>query len=56
MTMRLRKGDFALSFLSTFATFAMPADAALQQLKVECFYPADGATAEIARRIANATQ
>ena len=31
---------------------AMPADAALQQLKIECFYPADDATAEIARELA----
>ena len=30
----------------------MPADAALQQLKIECFYPADDATAEIARELA----
>jgi hypothetical protein len=27
----------------------MPADAALQQLKIECFYPADDETANRAR-------
>ena len=50
MTMQLQKDDLRLTFFSTFTTFAMPADAALQQLKIECFYPADDATAEIARK------
>ncbi len=53
LTMRLQKDDMRLSFFSTFTTFAMPADAALQQLKVECFYPADEHTAQIARKSAN---
>jgi transcriptional regulator with XRE-family HTH domain len=52
MTMQLRKGDFRLAFFSTFTTLAMPTDAALQKLKIECFYPADGATAEKARELA----
>ena len=52
MTMQLRKGDLRLAFFSTFTTLAMPTDAALQKLKIECFYPADGATAEKARELA----
>ena len=52
MTMQLAKGDFRLAFFSTFTTLAMPTDAALQKLKIECFYPADDATAEMARRMA----
>ncbi len=52
MTMQLRKGDLRLAFFSTFTTLAMPTDAALQQLKIECFYPADGATAEKSRELA----
>ena len=52
MTMQLRKGDLRLAFFSTFATLAMPTDAALQKLKIECFYPADSATAEKARELA----
>ncbi len=52
LTMQLRNGDARLSFFSTFTTFAMPADAALQQLKIECFYPADENTDQIARRLA----
>jgi hypothetical protein len=52
MTMQLAKGDFQLSFISTFTTLAMPMDAALQQIKIECFFPADDATAAKARQLA----
>src|SRR5882672_432963 len=52
MTMQLRKGDFRLAFFSTLTTLAMPTDAALQKLKIECFYPVDDATAEKARELA----
>jgi transcriptional regulator with XRE-family HTH domain len=52
MTMQLRKGELRLAFFSTFTTLAMPTDAVLQQLKIECFYPADSATAEKARELA----
>jgi transcriptional regulator with XRE-family HTH domain len=52
MTMQLKKGDFRLAFFSTFTTLAMPTDAALQKLKIECFYPADSATAAQARELA----
>ena len=52
MTMQLQKGDFRLAFFSTFTTLAMPTDAALQKLKIECFYPADDATAAKARELA----
>src|ERR1700736_325854 len=52
MTMQLRKGGLRLAFFSTFTTLAMPTDAVLQQLKIECFYPADGTTAEKARELA----
>jgi transcriptional regulator with XRE-family HTH domain len=52
MTMQLRKGDLRLAFFNTFTTLAMPTDAALQKLKIECFYPADDATAAKARELA----
>ena len=52
MTMQLSKGDLRLAFFSTFTTLAMPTDAALQKLKIECFFPADDATAEKARELA----
>jgi len=46
------QGDYRLAFFSTFTTLAMPMDAALQQIKIECFFPADEATAEKARQLA----
>jgi transcriptional regulator with XRE-family HTH domain len=52
MTMHLARGDYRLAFFSTFTTLAMPMDAALQQIKIECFFPADAATAEKARQLA----
>ena len=54
LPMRLRKDDLDLAFFSTLTTFAMPRDVALQQLKIECFYPADAKTAEVARQLAAA--
>ena len=54
LPMRLRKGELDLAFFTTLTTFAMPRDVALQQLKIECFYPADTRTAEVARRLAAA--
>ncbi len=54
LPMHLRKGELDLAFFSTLTMFAMPLDVSLQQLKIECFYPADTATAEVARRLATA--
>lgn len=51
MTMRLALGRTRLRFFSTLTSFAMPADAALQTLKIECFYPADDATAAHCRNL-----
>ncbi|MBW7971710.1 helix-turn-helix transcriptional regulator [Bradyrhizobium sp. BR 10289] len=52
MTMQLAKGDYRLAFFSTFTTLAMPTDAVLQQIKLECFFPADDVTAAKARELA----
>jgi transcriptional regulator with XRE-family HTH domain len=52
MTMHLAKDDYRLAFFSTFTTLAMPMDAALQQIKIECFFPADDATAAKAQQLA----
>jgi transcriptional regulator with XRE-family HTH domain len=52
LPMHLRKGELDLAFFSTLTMFAMPLDVSLQQLKIECFYPADTTTAEVARRLA----
>ena len=48
----LRKGDLALRFFTTIATLGTPQDITLQELRVECFYPADDATEEFAHRLA----
>ena len=49
MIMHLAKGELRLAFFNTFTMLAMPTDAALQQLKIECFFPADAATEDLAR-------
>ena len=54
VSMQLRKGDLSMSFFSMITTLATPRDVALQQLKIECFFPADAATEETARRLAAA--
>ena len=56
LTMRLKKGDLCVTFFSTLTMLATPHDITLEQLRIECFYPADSATEETARRLAaNAT-
>ena len=52
---QMRKGDVSMSFFSMITMFATPRDVALQQLKIECFFPADAATEQAARRLAAAS-
>jgi transcriptional regulator with XRE-family HTH domain len=52
LAMQLRRGDLALAFFSTLTMLATPRDVTLEQLRIECFYPADPATEETARRLA----
>jgi transcriptional regulator with XRE-family HTH domain len=54
LTMRLRQGDLVLAFFTTLTMLATPRDVGLEQLRIECFYPADRATEDAARRIAGA--
>jgi transcriptional regulator with XRE-family HTH domain len=53
VSMQLRKGDLSMSFFSMITKLATPRDVALQQLKIECFFPADAITEETARRLAS---
>ncbi len=53
LTMKLKKGDLEFSFFATLTTFAHPHEVTLQQLRVECLFPADPATEEAARRLAD---
>ena len=41
---RFRQRDLALAFFSTVTTLGTPRDIALQELRIECFFPADAAT------------
>ena len=52
VNMQLRKGDLSMAFFSTLTTFATPRDPTLQHLRIECFFPADAATEQTARRLA----
>jgi transcriptional regulator with XRE-family HTH domain len=45
-----------LAFFSTITVFGTPIDVTLSELALECFYPADAATAEILQRAAKARQ
>jgi transcriptional regulator with XRE-family HTH domain len=51
--MRLQSGDRVFSLFTTLTTFAMPRDVALQQIKIECFFPADDATAAALKNAAD---
>ncbi len=52
LSMRLKRGDLSLAFFSTITTLATPQDVTLQQLRIECFHPADAVTEETAKRLA----
>ena len=43
-SMVLRKEDLKLSFFSTYTSMGTPLDVTLQNLRIECFYPADEET------------
>ena len=52
VNMELRKGDLSMAFFSTLTTFASSRDLTHQHLRIECFFPADAATEQAARRLA----
>jgi hypothetical protein len=47
-----RKGDRAFRFFSTVTTLGTPQDVTVQELRIECFFPADDATDVAARTLA----
>jgi transcriptional regulator with XRE-family HTH domain len=49
LTTVFRKGDVELRFFSTITTFGTPHDVALEELRIECSFPADAATAVACR-------
>ena len=52
LSLTLRKGDLVLRFFTTIATLGTPQDITLQELRVECFFPADEPTEDFAHRLA----
>lgn len=44
-------GELELRFFSTITTFGTPHDVTLDELRIECSFPADEATAEFCRRV-----
>lgn len=48
------RGDLRLGFFSIFSTFGTPRDVTLDELRIECLFPADEATADICRELAAA--
>jgi hypothetical protein len=52
LPIEFRKDDLHLQFFSTLTTLGTPHDITLQELRVEAFFPADAATEEASRRLA----
>jgi len=52
LTTVLRNDDMELRFFSTFTTFGTPQDVTLDELRIECTFPADEATAQRCRALA----
>jgi len=51
LTTIFRKGDLELTFFSTITTFGTPHDVTLEELHIECNFPADQATATACREL-----
>jgi hypothetical protein len=46
---RLKRKETSLRLFTTIATLGTPHDVTVQQIRVECFFPMDDATAQIFR-------
>ena len=53
LPLRIRTEVGVLSFLSTTTVFGTPVDVTLSELAMELFFPADAATADAVRRLAD---
>ncbi|HUN50435.1 MAG TPA: helix-turn-helix transcriptional regulator [Candidatus Sulfotelmatobacter sp.] len=47
LIVEFRKGDTALRLFTTIATLGTPHDVTLQEIRIECFFPADAATRQV---------
>jgi transcriptional regulator with XRE-family HTH domain len=52
LTVVFRKADRELRFFSTITTFATPRDVTVDEIRIECAFPADESTAELCRLLA----
>lgn len=52
LAIEFRKADLALDFFSTVTTLGTPQDITLQEIRIECFFPANESTARSARGLA----
>jgi transcriptional regulator with XRE-family HTH domain len=52
LTLRLQRKNTSLAFYTAFTTFVLPFALKPQHIKIECFYPADAATARIVEGLA----
>jgi hypothetical protein len=51
LTTVFRKGDLELRFFSAITTFGTPQDVTIDELRIECAFPVDEATAELCRTL-----
>jgi hypothetical protein len=49
LTIHFRKGETSLKLFTTIATLGTAHDVTLQEIRIECFFPADAATAVLMR-------
>lgn len=52
---RFAKGEHVFNFFSTVTVIGTAQDVTLQELRIECFFPADASTAEASRQFAQAS-
>jgi transcriptional regulator with XRE-family HTH domain len=55
LAMQLAKGTTRLALFTTLATLGTPQDVTAQEMRIECFFPADAASAEVFKRWAAAS-
>lgn len=48
-SIRFRRGDLRLAFFGTMTTFSAPQNVTVEELRIESYFPADDATAELCR-------
>jgi transcriptional regulator with XRE-family HTH domain len=53
LTTVLRRDEHRLRFFSTITTFGTPRDVTLEELRIECCFPVDDATAALCRQLAS---